>query len=76
MAGETSDMDTDNLQSAAEPTVSRDSMTLSLLDDVGGMVIQDSFPEAVHLDIAGEGHDTIEGKDEPKQSTTITNICG
>ena len=51
-------------------------MALSLLDDIGEMVVKDSVPEEVDLDaIVGEG-DIIEGKNGSKQSTVITNIGG
>ena len=72
--GETSNLDTKNPESSAEAT--KDSVALSLLDDVREMVVHDSFPEEVHLDDTIEVDVEIEGKDDSKQSVSITDIPG
>ena len=59
-----------------EAIVSKDSVTFSLLDDVNEMVVQDSFPEEINVNVTVEADDGTEGKEDSNQTTTIINIPG
>ena len=77
LSGKTSNLDIKVPESTVEVTLSKNSLSLSLLDDVDEVVVQDSFPEEVHLDVTVESDDITEGKDYSKQSkASITNIHG
>ena len=67
IAGETSDLDTKNLEST-EATESKHSVALSQLDTVDVMIIQDSFPEEVDLNVTVEADGVIEGTEESKKT--------
>ena len=74
--GETLDIVQKVPESNVEAIVSKDSVTLSLLDDVNEMVVQDSFPEEVNANVTVEADDDTEGKEDSNQTTTIINIPG
>ena len=63
-------------ESNVEAIVSKDSVALSLLDDVNEMVVRDSFPEEINVDVTTEADDGTEGKEDSNQTTTIINVPG
>ena len=75
ITGETSDLDTNVPEPSAEAIRSKDSVALSLLDDVHEILVQDYFPGEVHLDVTVED-DFVEGKDDSKKSTTLAIVSG
>ena len=70
-----SDFDTKGLESVAEATESKESVPLSLVDNIGEIIIQDSIPEEVILVIL-EDEKEIKGKDDLKTSTADITIHG
>ena len=62
--------------SNVEAFVSKDTIALSLLDDVNEMVVQDSFPEEINVDVTVEADDGTEGKEDSNQTTTIISVPG
>ena len=71
-----SDFDTKGLDSTAETTESKQSVPLSLVDDIGEIIIQDSVPEEVTLYVILEDGKEIEEKDDLKTSTSDITIHG
>ena len=64
---ETSDLDTNALQSTEEAFQSKDSISLSLVEEASELIGQDFVPEEVTLDVAIEGDRKIEGKEYLKE---------
>ena len=71
-----SDFDAKGLESAAEATESRETVPLSLVDDIGEIIIQDSIPEEVILDVILEDEKELEGKDDLKTAAADITIHG
>ena len=69
-------MKTDVLVSAQEAAQSKESIPLSLVDDVGEVVVQDSIPDEVIPDVTVENEGEIGRKDNLKISTRDTSIHG
>ena len=74
--GKTLDLDKKVPELTEEATVSKDSIALSLLDDVDEMVVQESFPEAIDVNVIVEADDITGGKEDSKETTTIINVSG
>ena len=66
-AGVVSDWDTKALESSEEVTQSKDSVSLSLVDDVSELFLHDSVPDEVTLDVSIEGDSKVEGKEDYSQ---------
>ena len=62
--------------SAQEAAQSKDSIPLSLVDDVGEIVVQDSIPGEVTPDFTTENEGEISTKDDLKISTSDISIHG
>ena len=76
IGGETSGLDTKLPKYSEESTQYRDSIPLSLIDHVTGMVVRDSLPEEAAPNFAFEAVSVVEGKDDSKKSTTIAKVPG
>ena len=68
-----SDFDIKDLESATE---SKESVPLSLVDDICEITIQDSIPEEVILDVILEDEKEIEAKDDFKTFAADLTIHG
>ena len=68
--------ETKAIESSEKTTQFKDSVLLSLPDNVTEIVLQDSFPEEVISDFAVEADGIIEGKDDSKKSKTIAKVPG
>ena len=68
-AGVVSDLDTKALESSEEVTQSKDSVSLSLVDDVSEIFLHDSVPDEVTLDVSIEGDGKVEGKEDYRKFT-------
>ena len=66
-AGVVSDLDAKALESSEETTQSKDSVSLSLVDDVSEIFLHDSVPDEVTLDVSIEDDGKIEGKEDYSQ---------
>ena len=66
-AGIVSDLDTKALESSEEVTQSKDSVSLSLVDDVSEIFLHDSVPDEATLDVSIEGDGKVEGKEDYSQ---------
>ena len=71
-----SNLDTKGLESAAEATESKESVPLSLVDDICEIIIQDSIPEEVIFDVILEDEREIEAKDDFKTFAADLTIHG
>ena len=71
---ETSDLDTNVLQSTEEVFQSRDSISLSLVEETSQLIVYDFVPEEVTLNVIIEVDRKIEGKEEAKKFTA-GKIC-
>ena len=69
-------MKTDVLVSAKEAVQSKESIPLSLVDDVGEIVVQDSIPDEVTPNVTVENEGEIGGMDDLKISTSDISIHG
>ena len=69
-AGVLSDLDTNALKSSSEATQSKDTLSLSLIDDVNEIILHESAPDEVTLDVSIEGDSKVEGKQHYSQFTT------
>ena len=73
---ELSECDMKGSESAAEATESKESVSLSLVDNIQEIIVQDSVPEEVTLDVILESERKIEGKDGLNTSASDITIHG
>ena len=59
-----------------EATECKDSVALSLLDDDSEIVVQDSFPKEVNVDVTVESDGIIEGTDDLKKAAISITTHG
>ena len=64
------------IESSENATHFKDSVPLSLVDNVTEITVQDSFPEEVISDFIVEADGIIERKDDSKKSATIAKVPG
>ena len=57
------------LESAQGATQSKDSVSLSLVDDVSEIILHESVPDEVTLDVSIEGDSKVERKEDYSQFT-------
>ena len=70
---ETSDLETNVLQSTEEVVPSKDSISLSLVEEASELIIHNVVREEVTLDVAIEGDSKIEGKEDSMKFTAGNN---
>ena len=70
---ETSDLETNVLQSTEEVVPSKNSISLSLVEEASELIIHNVVPEEVTLDVAIEGDSKIEGKEDSMKFTAGNN---
>ena len=70
---ETSDLETNVLQSTEEVVPSKDSISPSLVEEASELIIHNVVREEVTLDVAIEGDSKIEGKEDSMKFTAVNN---
>ena len=68
-AGVISDLDTKALELSEEAIQSKDSVSLSLVDDVSEIILHEPVPDEVTLEVSIEGDSKVERKEEYSQFT-------
>ena len=69
-------MESNILESAQEAAQTKEGVSLSLVDDVGEIVLQDSIPDEVTPDITVEDEGEISRKDALKKSSADITTYG
>ena len=67
--GVLSELETKALESSSEATQLKDSISLSLIDDVSEIILHESVPDEVISDVSIEGDSKVEGKQHYSQFT-------
>ena len=69
-AEEISNLDTKDLESAVEVSLSKDSLLLSLVDDISEMVVQSPVPEEISSEISADDSE-IKGDNDDKMTSGV-----